>query len=267
MRALPDCGISFGLISATDCRRTPQLIDSDDIILTVMLSGYGTLHARGQEILIGDGAAVLSCSGDPHRFEIHTHAESVTFRFQRNQIVPVLKNPDTISQRLPSGSDAVRLLVAYANILRKKDALRSPEAESTVASHLYDIAALALGAGKDQTELATQRGLAAARLVEAKRIIAQHLTEPDLTPAKVASAMGISVRQLHLLFEPIGITFGQHLMRSRIELSRRALLHSASQHRTIADIAFACGFHNLTTFYRAFRQVFNATPRELRKGS
>jgi hypothetical protein len=61
------------------------------------------------------------CSGDPHRFRIHTHAESMTFRFNRNRITPFLKNLDTSSSRsIPSDVDALRLLVAYAGKQRQE---------------------------------------------------------------------------------------------------------------------------------------------------
>jgi len=53
--------------------------------------------------------------------------------------------------------------------------------------------------------------LRAARLEAAKRHIDQHLAEPGLTPTGTAAALGISVRHLHLLFEPTGISFGNML--------------------------------------------------------
>jgi len=34
--------------------------------------------------------------------------------------------------------------------------------------------------------------------------------------------------------------------------------------RTVAEIAFAWGFADLTTFYRAFRRAYGAAPGELR---
>ena len=62
-----------------------------------------------------------------------------------------------------------------------------------------------------------------ARLAEAKRYINLHLADLALTPEKAASALKISVRQLHLLFEPSGISFAQYVLRRRLEECRAAL--------------------------------------------
>ena len=102
----------------------------------------------------------------------------------------------------------------------------------------------------------------AGRLVAAKAYINQHLAEPDLSPAGVAAAMGISVRTLHLLFEPTGSSFTRHVLRRRLEECRTALL--ANPTRPVTDIAFAWGFNSLSGFYRAFQAAFGAAPGDVR---
>jgi AraC-like DNA-binding protein len=102
----------------------------------------------------------------------------------------------------------------------------------------------------------------AGRLVAAKRHIECHLAEPDLSPATVAAAPHISVRTLHLLFEPTGTSFAHHVLRRRLEECRAALL--AGPARAVTDIAFAWGFNNLSSFYRAFQAAFGMSPGDLR---
>jgi AraC-like DNA-binding protein len=102
-----------------------------------------------------------------------------------------------------------------------------------------------------------------ARLEEAKRHIDLHLADPNLTPEKAAGALRVSVRSLHLLFEPSGESFAQYVLRRRLEECRAALTSPIGE-RSITDVAFGWGFNNLTTFYRAFRRAFGATPGELR---
>jgi AraC-like DNA-binding protein len=79
----------------------------------------------------------------------------------------------------------------------------------------------------------------ASRLVEAKRYIDRHLVDPDLSPASAAAALGISVRAVHLLFEPTGTGFARHVLHRRLEECRAALLRDAT--RPVTDIAFALG--------------------------
>lgn len=265
MRALPDCGVSFGTISATDCRRTPQLIDSDDLILTVMLTGSGTLHARGREILIRDGSAALSCSDDPHRFQIHTHADSITFRFNRRRLTPFLKNLDvSSSQDIPSNSDALRLLVAYAGALRQEDAILSLDVENAAVGHLYDLAALALDATRDAAAAAEGRGARTARLLAIKSDVDKDLENSKLSASSIAARHGISVRYLHMLFEPEGVSFSQYVLGKRLAHAHCMLRDNRFSDRGIARIALDVGFGDLSYFNRTFRRRYGASPTEVR---
>ena len=85
---------------------------------------------------------------------------------------------------------------------------------------------------------------------------------PDLTPAAVAAELGISLRQLHVLFEPTGLSFARTLTAMRLQEARRLL--RAMPARAIEDIAFACGFESIATFYRVFRSLYGMTPGDAR---
>ena len=66
-----------------------------------------------------------------------------------------------------------------------------------------------------------------------------------------------------VVFAPTGITCARYITTRRLDRARSLLSQSAS--RPVADIAFACGFESLTTFYRAFRVAFRRSPSEFRK--
>ena len=99
------------------------------------------------------------------------------------------------------------------------------------------------------------------RLAEANRYVGLHLADPDLTPETAASALKISVRLLHLLFEPSGTTFTDYVVKRRLEECRAAL---ETGERSVTDIAFAWGFNSLATFFRRFREAYGMTPCEMR---
>ena len=105
----------------------------------------------------------------------------------------------------------------------------------------------------------------AGRLTGARRYIGSHLDDPALSPANAAASLGISVRALHLLFESTDTSFARTVLRRRLEECRSALL--ANPVRPVTDIAFAWGFNNLSTFYRAFQAAFGLTPGDLRAAS
>jgi AraC-like DNA-binding protein len=100
------------------------------------------------------------------------------------------------------------------------------------------------------------------RLDRIRAYVEANLSDPDLSPRIAARALGMSVRSLHLALAPSGETFGQLLQRRRLQACH-ALLCRPEKVETIADIAFGCGFNSLSSFYRAFRRVFGACPRDL----
>jgi AraC family transcriptional regulator of adaptative response / DNA-3-methyladenine glycosylase II len=82
------------------------------------------------------------------------------------------------------------------------------------------------------------------------------------TEAQLGTRLGISARHLRRLFaDHVGATPDQ-LARSRRAHFARRLLDETDM--TITDIAFASGFGSVRQLNRACREVFRATPRELR---
>jgi len=101
------------------------------------------------------------------------------------------------------------------------------------------------------------------RLQAARAFIENNLEWGDLTPANTARALGISVRQLHMLFEPTGTTFSRYVLARRLERARLALAGEPS--RRVIEVAFACGIESPTVFYRGFRDAFGMNPTDYRR--
>ena len=100
------------------------------------------------------------------------------------------------------------------------------------------------------------------RLSLARRLITRHLAKPTLSPAMVATLLGVSVRYVHMLFETTGTSFSHTVTALRMAESRRLL--GEIPPRPIAQIAHACGFGSLATFYRVFNASEGLTPGEFR---
>jgi AraC-like DNA-binding protein len=110
-----------------------------------------------------------------------------------------------------------------------------------------------------------QYAVRAGRLSLARRLIARDLAHPQLSPAFVATLLGISVRHLHVLFEQASMSFSHTVTALRIERSRRLLREAPTM--TIAAIASASGFDSLATVYRVFRAVEGITPGDFREAT
>jgi transcriptional regulator GlxA family with amidase domain len=74
-----------------------------------------------------------------------------------------------------------------------------------------------------------------------KRHIDLHLTDSGLTPATASAAVDISVRQLHRLFEPSGMSFARYVLRQRLLRCRDTIAGATGTGRSVIDIAFVGG--------------------------
>jgi AraC-like DNA-binding protein len=101
------------------------------------------------------------------------------------------------------------------------------------------------------------------RLQAVRAFIESNLDSSRLTPAATARAFGISVRQLHMLFEPSGTTFSRYVLARRLEWIRLAL--ASAPRGTILDVAYGCGLQSSTVFYRAFRKAYGISPDQYRR--
>ncbi|MFI9559391.1 helix-turn-helix domain-containing protein [Nonomuraea endophytica] len=101
-------------------------------------------------------------------------------------------------------------------------------------------------------------------LVRVLAYIRAHLTDPDLTPARIAAVHNISLRSLYRLCEDGGVSLEQWIIRRRLEGARRDLTAPEHAHRTIDAIARTWGFTSPAHFTRRFRHAYGTTPRTWR---
>ncbi len=115
-----------------------------------------------------------------------------------------------------------------------------------------------------QATAQTQREALRGRI---KQYVARHLADPCLTVDLIASALGVSRRQLYNAFaeEPDGVA--GYILARRLDACRQAFIDRACSHRSITDIAFAAGFQNMAHFSRVFRAHLGVAPSDYRRGA
>jgi AraC-like DNA-binding protein len=92
--------------------------------------------------------------------------------------------------------------------------------------------------------------------------VQQHLTGATLTPATIAAAHNVSVRQLYKTFAAAGLSLEQWLIGLRLEAARSGLVSPAGRRRSIAATAHAHGFADASHFTARFRAAYGLTPRD-----
>jgi AraC-like DNA-binding protein len=168
--------------------------------------------------------------------------------------------------RLPGASPLGSLLGAAVDAAKAQAPLLPNDLDEAVLRNLCGLVALTCGASNEGTEQGRD-SLNSAGLAAVKRYVDQHLADPSLTPASAAAALGISLRQLHRLFEPTDISFARYVLRQRLLRCRDTIAGATGTGRSVVDVAFGWGFNSMATFYRAFLSEFGSPPAMLRAAS
>ena len=267
--ALPGLRMIGATSSAMRLARTREFTtDGDDSLgFVINLSGDRSLAQRGEEIALGAGTGVLLRHEEPAAL---TCAEGSHFGLvlSRAALAGRVRDLDDAMLRLvPHGSEPLRLLVDYLKAVREDFTFATPEFCELVVLHVHDLVALALGATREAATLAAGRGLAAARLRAVKADIVAHLTDRALSLDAVAARQGISPVYVRKLLADDGTSFTDFVLAQRLVRAHRRLADPRFARRTISDIAFACGFGDLSYFNRAFRRRYRMTPSDAREAA
>jgi AraC-like DNA-binding protein len=237
----------------------------DDLTLCLILSGTSLARRGGREVVLSDGDAVLVTA--EHAVWSFTSPSSVKvagLRLPRAALAPLVPDLEQAAmRRIPRDVSGLRLLRKYLELVADDEALAAPVAQRLIASHFYDLSALAIGT-TDDAELAAHGGVRAVRLAAIKADIVANLHDGDIDAAMIASRNRVTVRYLHKLFENDGITYSEFVVGQRLSLAYAILRNPLHARRGIGAIAFEVGFNDLSYFNRAFRQRYNATPSEVR---
>ena len=153
------------------------------------------------------------------------------------------------------------LLASCFRDLIETDDAGEPERARSLVRALAQLALIERGLVRPGSRVALH-ALRVGRLSLARRLIARNISRPTLPPALVADLLGIFVRHLHILFEATDISFAQTVTAERLAESRRLLTQPRQQ--SISEIALACGFNSIATFYRAFQAAHGMSPGDFR---
>jgi AraC-like DNA-binding protein len=268
--ALPGLRMMQGSGSDVRYERTKALIAEDNDVpqfcMGIVLGGRWSFAQRGREFVLGAGDAVTISHEDPAVIA-HRRPKHLGLGVPIRALTPLVKDVEgqTIRQ-IPRENPALRLLIGYLPLLLKDDIAATPELGHLAATHVHDLIAMAIGATRDGTAVAMDRGVRAARLAAVKSDILANLGSERLLVTYIAARQGVSPRHLHRLFETEGTSFSEFVLNARLARVHHMLTDPRLAHQTITTIALTAGFGDLSYFNRSFRRRYGATPSEVRRG-
>lgn len=246
--------------------RTPALLADGNTDLHIMFIRSGRAlkrSARGEQEA-SRGSVLLGWQAEPREFLTHANLRTDSVILRQDRLSGMIRGGDeSLVRPLAPNSFALKLLGSYiASIttdMEAVDAALMPK----IVDHLYDLAALALGARTDAAEQARDAGVRQARLAAMKTDLRRHLDSPEVSADWLATRHDISPSYVRRIFEAEGLSVSKFVLSERLDRARRLLLEGLSGRRTISWVAYHAGFSDLSYFNRAFKQRFGITPSDV----
>jgi AraC-like DNA-binding protein len=246
--------------TAQAARPAVRVADGDDTVcLMIKTGGQMALRQGRQEAVpdVGDGVLLVYRQPSQLRFEQATY---LSVRVPLHSLAMLADVEAAAARRISASTSALVLLRHYVASLPER--LSDPVLGGLVATHVYDLMALAIGANGEGREIAQGRGVRAARL---EAIKADLTIDAALGIDEIARRQGVTPRYVQILFEEQGTTFGEFVTERKLDAARAMLRSPRFAGWSIAGIAFETGFKDLSHFNRRFRRRFGMTPSELRR--
>lgn len=262
------------------------LVQSEGTVNRVVRTARHVAADTRGDFLIGFGGGghpfVMSqrgreTTGGPARMLLYTTAEAVECSaagpnawsglcVPRAKILELVTNADDrVMEPLDPARPAVRHLRRYLDFLLASDEIADdPQLAGHISTTLLDLIALSLGANDDVAQVAQMRGLRAARAQEILAEIKTGFANQAFSPSDIAVKLGLSPRYVQDLLQETGTSFTERVLELRLQKARAMLAAERNDRVKISDIAFSCGFSNVSYFNQCFRRRFGASPTQYR---
>lgn len=206
------------------------------------------------------GDAIVWDTRNAMRFSVRERLVKRTLLIPRSALAEVGGRAwDVTGTALDGGSSALRLLDGYLDLLAVTLEGMAPAAVSTARNATLE---LFVGAVRPHLRVTGSSAAAPALRAQIEAWINSNLFDVEITPGKIASVHGVSVRTVHRVFESDSESLSGYVRARRLARARQEL----STHRSlpISTIARRLGFTDSSHFTRAFKDRYGLSPRQYR---
>ena len=257
-----DILLTRGIASAQKYDRPSSKIAGDGLdhyMIQVFVDGY-------TEMTLGR-RTVKSRPDAPIAFDLGEILDSHNSNFDilcvvipRTLLAPLLLRPDSVHGQVPDPeSGAGRMLADFMGSLYLAAPWLTPLDSMAAVRALLELAAAALNGTATHDATAADHAL----LLKAQRFIRENLASGDLSPERVALAIGVSRTALYNLFQPLG-GVASCVRELRLRRCLSEIMSARQKDMRVSEIAYRWGFTNAAHFTRAFKQRFGRTPSDAR---
>lgn len=260
-------GVQVAMMDVSPVRFFTPPDDRGVLYLGMTLSGGGSLvDGRAEAQKVQGGSICVMRSEHDYSALADRPSRILNLAIPYDRVMPGLANPGGAMPYLSMEHPAARLLQGYAATLLNHEGALSDGEQGVYAGHIADLVALLLGPTRDAAEQARQGGARVARRQRVQADVRANLGNPALSLDWLARRHAISPSYIRSLFYDEGTSFTDFVAGVRLDHVAAALRDPASAHQTVAALALAAGFGDISWFNQLFRRRFGLTPSEMRAG-
>jgi AraC-like DNA-binding protein len=226
---------------------------SDSIAVYLTLAGAAFFHHPGGRLTLRPGQALICDADRPFRRGFPAGLEELAVKIPRAVFRELTGRPALAGPVVRSftGGDPAARALARLTARALHTATPAPVDEDTA----LDLLVTVLGG--------RPRAARTVHLANAHAYVEDHLTDPGLSAARVAAAIGISERHLSRAFAEGGPSFPQFVLGRRLDRAHALLTRAPAV--PVAEVALRCGFGTPSRFSQAFHARFGLRPSDVRR--
>jgi AraC-like DNA-binding protein len=248
--------------------RREQLASArDEVVLALVLRGSAEVSQLGRRATLGAGEAVLMSAAEVGRHTLQGRGRHLSVVVSRSALAPVLGDVGArLMQPVAAGAGALALLRSYVAGLLAVGPDDGGPLDRLPGQHLRDLVAAVCGTPEPALEGADS-GVRAARLRTARQQIEAMLGERELSAETVAAEQGVTADYIRRLFRDEQTSFRDYVLGRRLAVVHAALADPRRAGETVAELALAAGFSDISYFNRCFRRHFGMAPSAHRRAA
>jgi AraC-like DNA-binding protein len=264
-RSLEDCRfVHCTSDPVSGFRRAGEIARTDGDFYNVLyvLAGMERLKFQGREVALSAGQFILWDSDRRMEFDVQRRLEKITLVVPERVMRNLLPNAqDFVGTPIDGSHGLGRLFTNHLRSMQREIWDMNATDVTHVRSPTLELLARTYATLPGRRRLSVR----AETFRRVRTFVLEHLSEPELTPQRIAKENHISLRYLHLLFVDAGITVSAWIRSQRLERCAADLANPALTQQSITQIAHRWGFNDLGHFGKLLHRKFGASPREYRR--
>ncbi|KHF32817.1 HTH-type transcriptional regulator YesS [Paenibacillus sp. P1XP2] len=253
-------------------RQPPHVHESLEIGLC--LSGKGIFFFGNKRYEAGPGDLFLVNGEEPHiaqadpadpsRYLFINFDAALLLQEEPCLLLPFSYRAAHFCNHIPGGSALARQLAPWMLAVAEEFQEKAPGYQAMAKSALIQLCGRLLRHYNDQLTDEERSGMVqSARHAQALAALVEQRYREPVSLKELAAVLGLSVPRVSRAFlEATGYHFSEYVSLLRVQSAKRDL---AGTDKTVAEIAFDCGFQSLATFYRIFNEKVGMSPNAYRQ--